>query len=515
MSAPNTEAELKFELQPAEMDRLRNHAALRDLTDGRAATRTLLSIYYDTADDALFNAGLSLRVRKVGRNWVQTVKQGQPLKGGLSTPMELEAPVPGAQPSLDAICEPAIAGEIARRIGDAPLLARFETRMRRTTRILKLADGEIEFALDSGEVVAGERKQPLAEAELELTTGSLGALYEAARLLFDDGPIRFSPLSKAARGYLLARGEDPGGLTPRTGLDHRMEAGMTAEEAYADILRACLDCCAHNRLATIASDDPEGPHQLRVVLRRLRSAFKVFAPLADGARTRHLDAEARRIGQLVGALRDVDVLISDIVQPAAASAPDGARALVATLEMRRVKTRAHVVAGLSDPSVNAFLLDLGRYAETRGWLAEDIDQTARLAQPVGRFAAKALGKRWSSCAKAAQKLEKLTIEERHALRKKLKSLRYAVEFFSGLAKGKKLRPFLDELKALQDVFGYLNDVAMARRLADIDPGTRPDRDQTLLAAGYVMGWHQANADHAWGGAQARWKALENVEKWWE
>ncbi|PTW62457.1 inorganic triphosphatase YgiF [Breoghania corrubedonensis] len=514
MSASNMEAELKFELQPAEIDRLRNHAALRELTVGRATTRTLLSIYYDTADDALFNAGLSLRVRKDGRKWIQTVKQGKAVRAGLSTPMELEVSVPGAEPHLDMISAPEVAREIVRRIGEAPLLARFETRMRRTIRTLKVEEGDVEFALDSGEIVAGERTLPLLEAELELLTGSLGALYEVARLLFDDGPIRFSPLSKAARGYRLARGEKPDPFAPQTGLVHRMAAEMTAEEAYADILRACLDRIAHNRLATIAGDDPEGPHQLRVALRRLRSAFTVFAPLADTAETHRLDAEAKRIGQLVGGLRDADVIISDIVQPAASRAPDGAKALIATLEARRVKTRANVIAGLSEPSLNAFLLDLGRYAETRGWLTENIDQTALLAQPVADFAASALERRWKSCVKGAAKLQKLNIEQRHALRKKLKSLRYAVEFFAGLAKPRKLKPFVAELKALQDVFGYLNDVAMARKLIDIDPGSRTDRDKGLLAAGYVMGWHQANADHAWAAAKARWKALEKVEKWW-
>ena len=514
MSASNREAELKFELQPAEMDRLRNHAALREVTVGRATTQTLLSIYYDTPDDALFNAGLSLRVRKVGRKWIQTVKQGKALRGGLSTPMELEAPVKGAEPDMAVISEPAIAEELVRRIGEGPLLARFETRMRRTTRVLSVEEGVIEFALDSGEIVAGERTMPLAEAELELTSGSLGALYTVAARLFDDGPIRFSALSKAARGYRLARGEASDMIESSKGLDHRMDPKMTTEEAFADILRACLDQIALNRLATIAGDDPEGPHQLRVTLRRLRSAFKVFAPIADTPQTHLLDAEARRIGLLVGALRDADVIITDIVQPAAGSVPDGARALVATLESRRVKTRAHVVAGLCEPSVNAFLLDLGRYAETRGWLSEEIDQTARLAGPIDAFASAALERRWKSCTKAAKGLSNLDTEQRHALRKKLKSLRYTVEFFAALAKPKKLKPFLADLKALQDVFGYLNDVAMARRLADIDPGTRADRDPALMAAGYVMGWHQANADHAWGDAKAKWKALEEVAKWW-
>ncbi len=442
MSVANREAELKFELQLSEIDRLRNHATLRDLTVGRATTRTLVSIYYDTEDDALFNVGLSLRVRKVGRKWVQTVKRGKPIPGGLSPPIELEAPVPIFEPRFDAISDLKIAEEIVRQIGEATLLARYETHMRRTVRNLTVDEGTVEFAFDNGEIVAGERKLPFVEAELELTGGSLGVLYQAARFLFDDGPIRFSAMSKAARGYRLAHGEEPNPIASRKGLDHHMKAGITSEEAYADILRACLDRIAHNRLATISGDDPEGPHQLRVTLRRLRSAFKVFRIMADTPEICRLDAEAQRMRQLVGELRDADVLIADIVCPATGAPADGTKALIATLEARRVKACAHVVASLSKPFVNALLLDLGRYAETRGWLGENIEQTAALARPIGDLAREALARRWKSCTKAAKGLEKLDIEQRHVLRKKLKQFRYAVEFFAGPCKGQEAEAVL-------------------------------------------------------------------------
>ncbi len=522
MSASKQEAELKFELQPAEFERLRTHPALKALSVGRAQTKNLVSIYFDTADDVLAAAGIALRVRKVGGKWIQTVKQGKALRGGLSTPMELEVPVSGPDPRLDLIEDRAMAEAIDKLIGEGPLLARYETRIRRTIRMLKVDDGEIECALDTGEVIAGEAVQPLMEAELELTDGSLGALYDAARLIFDDGPLRFSALSKAARGYRLARGVAPEEPAPKKKLALSLKAEMTTEEAYADILRACLDAIAHNRLATLAGNDPEGPHQLRVALRRLRSAFKIFRPLADDDLTRRLDSEAREIGLLVGALRDADVVLADIVAPVAEAetgctadgVPVDMQPLIATLEAQRVKVRAEVVAGLSAPAINAFLLDLGRYTETRGWLSEDVRQTKKLARPVADFAGKALVRRWKVCAKAGSKLDSLNVEERHALRKKLKTLRYTAEFFNGLGKDYKMKAFIRELRALQEIFGYLNDVVMAEKLVEMDPGARSDRDAALKAAGFVMGWHLANAENAWGHAKERWEALADVKTWW-
>ena len=522
MSTSKQEAELKFELQPAEFERLSAHPALKALTVGRAQTKNLLSIYFDTADDVLSSAGIALRVRKVGKSWIQTVKQGRGMRGGLSTPMELEVPVSGPEPRLELIEDPALAETIRKLVGKSSLLRRFETRMRRTIRMLKVEEGEIECALDQGEIVAGEAVQPLMEAELELTDGSLGALYDAARLIFDDGPVRLSSMSKAARGLRLAHGVAPEEPAPKKKLALSLHAEMTTEEAFGEILRACLDSISHNRMATLAGDDPEGPHQLRVALRRLRSAFKIFRPVADNELTRRLDSEAREIGLLVGALRDADVVLADIVSPVveaetgstANGVPVDMQPLIATLEARRVKIRAEVVSGLSKPAINAFLLDLGRYAETRGWLSEDTRQTRRLARPVTEFAARALAKRWKVCAKAARNLDAMGAEERHALRKKLKALRYTAEFFDGLGKPYKMKAFVRELRALQEIFGYLNDVVMAEKLVEMDPGTRSDRDDALKAAGFVMGWHLANAENAWSHAQERWQALADVETWW-
>src|SRR5262249_49849242 len=69
-------------------------------------------------------------------------------------------------------------------------------------------------------------------------------------------------------------------------------------------------------------DDAEGPHQLRVGLRRLRSAFSTFAPALRSGETVRLNAEARWLGQEVGRLRDLDVLALDIVTREANAHPD-------------------------------------------------------------------------------------------------------------------------------------------------------------------------------------------------
>lgn len=520
VSAPR-EAELKFELEAEDLARLRVHPVLKALTSDKAVTRNLRSIYYDTPGDALFQKNISLRVRKVGARWVQTVKRGTGVRGGLSNPIELEVDVNGEQPDIEAVPDKKLKAEILELIAETPVVARFETLIRRTTRILETDTGDrVELALDTGEVVAGDQSVVLCEAELELIEGSVQALYSLARVLFDVAPLRFSGESKAARGFRLAHaapGERTAPIAPRIAAGARMKASLTAEEGFQEILRGCLDQISNNRIAMLQSEDPEGPHQLRVGLRRLRSAFKTFRPLANDAETQRLSAEARRIAAIAGDLRDLDVLISDIVAPAQETCPqpDVMNALRQVLEEHRQDMRSKACAALRDPKINAFVLDLGAYTEMRGWLRpDDIGQRAMLTQPIAAFADQALDACWDRVTRAAENLEQLSIEERYDVRKALKKLRYAVEFFAALYKPKNLKPFLKQLKKLQDLFGYLNDVAMAATLTDLDLGTGRNRDAVERAIGYTIGWHQAHSEHAWSDTQARWHKLSETKRFW-
>ncbi|MBM3625188.1 MAG: CYTH domain-containing protein, partial [Alphaproteobacteria bacterium] len=120
--------------------------------------RSLRSIYLDTPEHVLKKAGIALRLRRDGRRWIQGVKAGATLHGGLSQVAELENPAPGGRVCLDAIPDASIREEIVGRINGAPLQPVCETVIKRSTSELVLADGtRAELAVDVGEVRAGER----------------------------------------------------------------------------------------------------------------------------------------------------------------------------------------------------------------------------------------------------------------------------------------------------------------------------------------------------------------------
>ena len=164
----------------------------------------------------------------------------------------------------------------------------------------------------------------------------------------------------------------------------------------------------------------------------------------------------------------------------------------------------------------AFLIDLAQFVETRGWLVPaDFGQTGRLAVPVVDLAHRGLNKRWKKVGKAAQGLATLTAEQRHALRKELKKLRYAVEFFAPLFPSKRVDPFLKRLKRLQTVFGDLNDAATVREMFAGAEAPGAGDWTTQRAIGWVIGAGQARAEFGWSKAQALWRDLEETRPFWK
>lgn len=486
---------------------------------GPVRSRGLRSIYFDTDTHALKKAGIALRLRRDGRRWVQTVKTGRGPGLGLMQVGELEMDAPGGKLSLDAIADVALREELLRRIDGMALAPVCETVIRRTTR--EIAHGPetvAEIAVDVGTILAGGHSAELREIEIELLRGSPRGLFDIAHGLFPTGGLRFSRLSKSARGYLLAaKGYIEPPLAPRNAREVALRDGMTAEQGARDILRECLDQIAANVEAVRQLDVPEGPHQLRVGLRRLRSMLAIFAPVAGSAELKRLDDEARWLSQEVGRLRDLDVAGHDIVGHEMQAHPDETclKRLAEAFERQADACRAEVRAILIGPRVQALLLDLLRCVETRGWLVpEDMEQTARLAVPVAELADTALDRRWRKVRKRARKIETLDIEARHALRKELKKLRYAIEFFAPLYEPKRIAPMLRRLKRLQDVFGGLNDAAMVKALLNGDAIAQPDDPAGQRAAGWVLGACEARAVFGWSGAKDEWRGLKATKPFW-
>lgn len=306
-------------------------------------------------------------------------------------------------------------------------------------------------------------------------------------------------------------------LAPRNAKDVKLCANQTAERAARDILRECQAQIAANISVVLQTDDPEGPHQLRIGLRRLRSVFSVFRPVLRCPEIRRLSDEARWLGQEVGTLRDLDVIVGEWVGREIQRHPEE-RCFEALTEHLRILARERrelLRQTLVEARVPAFLGDLNRFIAQRGWLDPfDIGQTRRLAMPVRKLARYALDKRWQKVIRHADRLALLTREERHALRKDLKKLRYPAEVFASLYPARRTAPFFDTLKKLQTLFGDFNDAATLKTLFTESPLARVADIPTQRAMGWMIGASLTRAETGWAGVGALWQALEQQRHFW-
>ncbi|MDB5459559.1 MAG: domain containing protein [Caulobacteraceae bacterium] len=515
------EIELKFEIDPAALERLEQKLILRARAKTAAAPQTLTSVYYDTPDRKLQKAGFTLRVRDDGAGRVQTVKAEAE---GLSGRGEWEIELKSAEPDLQAAARTPL-GPVLKAIGGS-LGPVFVTRVERTRHLIRQGRSRIEAAVDRGQVEAGGRTVPLCELELELKAGDAGALYDLARKLCEGAPLRLSFDTKAARGYRLWQGQAVGEALKGGKL--RLKPGMSCRQAFQAIGSAALRQAVGNAAVLRAARRPEALHQMRVGLRRLRSALKLFeAVIADDAYPR-LDGELKWLTGELDQGRDIDVLIQETFRPAARRFPDQAGLAALGERLLKARTRAYdrVLATLDTPRYLTLALDLAAWIENGRWAqAGEALFAPRADAPVQGLADDGLDALRRQVGKRGKALKRLDPASRHKLRIRAKRLRYALEFFDGLYPGRKDRrdAFLETLRALQDDLGALNDVYVARAkgLALAEGGGRAAGDsetegaQQAFAAGLVVGARTVDEAALLDRAADHYDALMDAKRFWK
>ncbi len=399
--------------------------------------------------------------------------------------------------------------------------ARGARTIRRTRRRLKTEAGdEIEFAVDSGEIrtlVNGRTAVPVSEVELELLKGSPSGLFDVARALADEAPLTVSVESKAERGLRALEGRD---VSAHKAGPLALSSDATAEEAFRATLLHCLRHIARNVPAVAEARDPEGVHQLRVGLRRLRAALTAFGDAFRVETLEPLRAQAKELSGALAGTRDLDVFATDLLTQVEKTSADepGLAKLRLLLEEERATCWDEAVASVRSDVFTSFLIDLAAAAEARVWReGAEPQRLLEMVEPASALARRALGKRLAKAKKLTKHMAALSPDDRHALRIQLKKLRYAAEFFAPLFERKKTAPFLKQLSELQDIFGTMNDAEMAGKIVArlLKAGGADEREDLRAAAGLISGWHMGRADLNWKKAMRRWKQFSKTPLFWK
>ena len=525
------EIELKFQVPAAQRTAVDRAVAGRTGPGHEVQRRVRLqAAYFDTAQRALAKAKLALRVRREGRRRVQTLKGATadgmtrlehnvalgPRFGAAAEPPQADPALHAGTPAGDRLF--AALGHGTRGADDGiddlahggarpgePLAVLYRTDILRRTRIQRSALGKVELAFDTGSITAGEATLAVHELEVELLAGSALAVIDVSRRWLRRFGLWLDTRSKSERGDMLARGETM--APPRTATDVDLTRRMSGVQALRCVLGSCADQVLGNA-SQIASGEhtDEHVHQLRIGLRRLRTALQLFDGPADPAPagTASLAAAAATLFRRLGAARDQVVIeagfAADLQAALQAAGVPGAgpRATASGTEEAPDKVLREVAS-------QALLLDL--LAATQ---AADpaVPLTAPVQEPDLRHQLAARLNRWHRRAAAdAKRYRKLDDAGRHRLRKHVKRLRYALEFSAALFPRRAVRRYLAALRAAQERLGAINDVVVAmeafKRSRDTDP-----------RAWFALGWLAARREVLMAQALADLKAFAKAKRFW-
>jgi inorganic triphosphatase YgiF len=503
------ERELKFAADPETFDAALALPLLGGLDGG--PSRRLESVYFDTEDGDLARSGVALRVRRVDGACILGLKRAADSDHGMFERDEQEVESPSAEPDL-ALFDPETARDLAKIIGGKVLKAKFGSDVHRTAGMVELGDGTVEVALDSGFLFAGERRESLREIELELKSGAPAALFTYGLQVIEALPVRLCIESKAERARRLLSPEPPApvrahppSLTPETPLD----------EAIGALLRNCLSHFLGNLPALESGDGVEAVHQMRVAMRRLRSALGLFIRLFPCADFEVLRSESRRIAAVLGVARDWDVFAETVRAGPLSRFVDepGLDGFLRTAQAKADAGRAAVLRLAADKETTRFALVLERIAAERGWRSATADDRLRwLDEPVVGFAARSLDRLDRKVRKRGRHFPSLTPEKRHALRIALKHMRYSTEFFGRLFHPAAAELYARKAAALQDLLGELNDAAIALRLIkELDCRASPD---LAYAAGVAAGWCSRASVGDEDALTKAWRSLVKAQRYW-
>lgn len=275
-----------------------------------------------------------------------------------------------------------------------------------------------------------------------------------------------------------------------------------AASGARDALRNCAAQIASAKTAVLTTDDPEGPHQLRVGLRRLRAALWLYATTIHGDAARSMAAEARWLAREVGHTRDLE-MVAGLLAPRM-KGPAG-RGPLAGLTAAASVERARLRAVLQEARAEALLVALTDVTE--GKFSAD-------AVPLTPLAADRLNCQWRKLRRAARQLTRQGANERHKMRKRAKMLRYVLDLTDPLWPHDRTAKFHKRLARLQDGLGRLNDASVARRVLEqlVAAGALAADAQDVLATAVDRLDHDAGKDLA--DLPGLWRKLERTPRPW-
>jgi inorganic triphosphatase YgiF len=512
---------LRFEISPSGAKSLKHQAWLTELAESPTGSEKRRFIYFDSDKEELRKNGLSLHLERVGDNWLQSIETGGPGAGKWRPIREWKMNLKDPDPDLAPVPKIFLKSRTRKKLAGL-LKPVFETDIRRTVLSLYWRDEHVELAIDLGRIGRGDGFDPVSGIEVKLKGGEASELAQFVERLSGDLGLRWESRSYAERGYDL--GVDRQGK-PAAAEEVVLERGADAQESFRAIALSCLRHLMLNEEA-VRRGEAEGIHQMRVALRRLRSAISLYKNMLQDPQSEQVKLQLKWLSEQLGPARDMDVFVKETVLPLQQSQPPGRGSKLATLKAVLKARRAAGVEkarlALKGEHYRRILLETLLWLEAGAWKQDrDPQRQVERQRRANAYSSDVLTSRRKKIIRKIRKLDRLDIGQRHKLRIAVKKLRYATEFYQSLFPGKKAakqcKAFRKSLKRLQRTLGKLNDIAVHERLADEivpPPGTGVAR-RTAFAMGFVTGQERAWIDPLVATAVKAGRCLKKQPSFWK
>lgn len=483
MADTKREIERKYESDDSGLPDLTGVAGVATVVDKGVAG--LDAVYYDTPDERLAAAGITLRRRTGGSDagWHLKLPVSSGVRDEIRTP--LFDTLPGSLVSL-----------VRARVRDTELVPVVRIRSSRDLRDLLDDQGNLlaEVSIDAvhAERLTGDgRSAQWSEIEVELADDAdIKILDKVEKRLRRAGVRPSASASKLARALQETAPKRKQRTRPA---EPAPEPRNTAGDHVLAYLRAQREAIIDQDPA-VRRDLPDSVHQMRVATRRMRSTFKAYGRLLDRTVTDPIGEELKWLAGELGVDRDHEVLTERLTAAFGDLPPD----LVSGPVHDRLRTWAHT-RGHGSRRRLLDVLDGDRYLNLLAAL-DQLLAAPPLLRPAAKDPEKVLTK---TVDRQIRKVSGLLADALgtppgttrdtavHETRKKAKRARYAAE--AALELGGAFKDRMKAMKSLQSLLGEHQDSVMARGALRDLAAAAEDAGESSFTYGVLYGREELRA----------------------
>lgn len=235
------------------------------------------------------------------------------------------------------------------------------------------------------------------------------------------------------------------------------------------------------RKTAVMAEDPEGVHQLRVSLRRMRSAFDIFKPVLQTDYRRRWQKELKTLARFLDEARDLDVFLLTYFDNDRSDASD----LESHLRRQKHHSDKKLSRLLQSKHFNKPCRQLQKELKNKHWHRKHGRHRSMLTTTL---AASQLQRRYEQVKGQISALDINNEAELHRLRLRIKKLRYGCELLAPVLKDETNAAFISAMKALQDELGLIHDACVQQSMQHTLPAAMHDEFSTIARTS------QANSD---------------------